>query len=533
MAERQIWFITRPERDPRFHAEAMKALDEATNHFTIKWQGNREIQKELEKVLGEHGLKRNNISNDGSGGRTWCAMLKTFAYCYVDKEGYLHPTKVGQALIDGNKEYENVKKQILTLQIPNAYFMESGFRPKYDDEFRIFPARFLIRLVQQEALDYYITKEEITYFALTAKKDNQLSEIIDKIVEFRNATQDEKEVKKLEIAENYDHRERSDHAARDYFNAHADVAHTFMMLCDYTGLVEYERGTGKLTQQPSLVQESTNVLSYYEKRYPFNTRYLISTERMAQNNGLDVDSYKASSMGGIAPAGNHGKLQNKIETILSQYTSARIPTKEELYPEFEKAFGPRDAKKIIETIEFETEWTSVPTDFVEKYLGDMHELEFEKQTARLLEAIGFDKVELHPKVTGFQTEIDILVEYGDYSGIIDTKYYANGFSLPKHMANHMGSEYIPHYLNYNNKELHFYGYITSEKFGGVAKLKGISDLAEKLTGEYIPGFMAQRTTLIEFLDYCLENDIPEQERVRLFIKNINNQGILSFNTDEN
>jgi len=311
MAERKVWFITRPERDPQFHAEAVTALKEATDNFTKKWEGNRELHKHYESVLAAHGLKRNNVSNDGSGGRTWCAMLKTFSYCYIDKEGFVKPTKVGKALVDGVQPYENVKKQILTLQIPNAYFMEKGFRPKFEEGFRIRPARFLIKLVQRADLEYRLSKEEITYFVLTAQKDSQEQEVVSKILSFRSASPEQKEAMKQEVAVHYDHRARNDKAARDYYQAHSDVAHTFMLLCEYTGLVEYERGTSILKTDLSLVEAAMKSIAYYDTRYPFNTRYLISVERMAQSSGLDIDSYKSNEFGDIKPANNSAKMAKK------------------------------------------------------------------------------------------------------------------------------------------------------------------------------------------------------------------------------
>ena len=348
MSERKVWFITRPERDPQFHAEAIRALAESTNNFTTKWQGNREAHKRFEEVLATKGLKRNNISNDGSGGRTWCAMLKTFAYCYINHDGYVKPTKVGESLINGVKEYVNVKKQILTLQIPNAYFLESGFRPKFAPTFHIRPARFLIRVVQSTMLNFYVTKEEITYFVLTAQHDNDLDKTIARIIKFRTSDDATKEALKQEVAVAFDHRSRNDHAARDYFQAHSDVAHTFMMLCEYTGLVEYIRGDSLLKIAPDLIEEAQKVLAYYDERYPFNTRYLISSERMAQNNGLDIDGYKANDFGSIKPANNQGKFQNKINGIINNLPNAIEMTKDELLSYFIPVFGPRDANKIVD-----------------------------------------------------------------------------------------------------------------------------------------------------------------------------------------
>lgn len=528
MSERNVWFITRPERDPRFHADAVKALAKATNNFTTVWQSNRDAHKELERVLAARGLKRNNISNDGSGGRTWCAMLKTFSYCYIDHEGYVKPTKVGQALIDGVKEYENVKKQILTFQIPNAYFLEKGFRPKFSSSFKIRPARFLIKLVQRPEIEHYVTKEEITYFVLTAQHDNQLDSTIENILNFRVADDTSKEEMRQQIAIDYDHRDRNDHAARDYFQAHSDVAHTFMLLCEYTGLVEYIRGDAILKIDADLVKDANEVLTYYDERYPFNTRYLISSERMAQNNGLDVDSYKASGYGQIAPANNQLKYQNKIDSILKDLPNAYELPKENLLPRFLSVFGPKDANKIVDNIISSNKiMNTIEPEFVETYLGELSPKDFELETKKVLEAIGFNVV-YQPKVNKTGTEIELFVSYGPYTGIIDTKYYQSGFPLSQNLANYMGSEYIKNYLNYGENPLSFFGYITSYKYTGEKKLQSITKLAEDLTGHHVEGFLMQRDVLLGFLDYCLENELPVEQRVELFVRAIQNKGIKFF-----
>ena len=526
MTKRQLWFVTRPERDPRYHAEAVQLLAKATENFTVKWNGNREAHKNYEQVLADAGLKRNNISADGSGGRTWCAMLKTFAYCYIDLEGDVKPTKVGQALINEDKEYENVKKQILTLQIPNAYFMESGFRPKFDDGFKIRPARFLIRLVQSKELEYYVTKEEITYFVLKAKRDNDYNNVIQEILEYRNSCIEAQEKMKEDIAVEIDHRKRSDHAARNYYQAHSDVAHTFMMLCEYTDLVTYERGEAKLFTQQELLDDAAEVLQLYDERYPFNNRYLISYERMAQNNGLDVDSYKASSYGNIKPATNQTKRDIKVEKIRSTIPNQVDMCKEELATYFTSSFGKKEANEIAERlVQLKPDYSTVNGGFVERYLGELTPAEFEKETVKVLEAIGFDVI-YQPKVNGKNTEIEIFVSYqGKHCGIIDTKHYPTGFSLSQNWANYMGSEYVVNYLKYGPETLSFYGYVTSEEFKGETKLKSITKLAGKLTGEHIEGFMITRNTLLEFLDSCLENSIVKDARIAHFLSLIKNQGI--------
>lgn len=526
---RKVWFITRPERDPHFHQEALLALKKATDDFKLKWSGNREVHKRYEEELAKMGIKRNNVSNDGSGGRTWMAMLKTFSYCYVDDEGYIRLTKVGEKLIQGEKVYENTRKQVLTLQYPNSYFLEPGFRPKFDEGFRIRPVLFLIKLANHEKLDFYITKEEITYFAMTAQRDSQLNEIVDKILAFRNAELHEKEQMKQEIAFKYDHRERSDKGARDYYEAHSDVAHTFMLISDYTGLVEYIRGKA-LKGESSRLDEVRREISEIEKRYPFNTRYMISLQRMAENSGLDVDSYKASRYGNIKPATNSSKLRAKAERILKQFPSLESVSKEDIIDALKGHFSPRDIEKIInEMFENEISFEGINPDFVESYLNESDNLAFEDKTGEIFKALGFNVV-MRPKLNnGERTEIEIIAGYGDNKfGIIDAKNYADKFPLSASLASHMASEYIPNYSGYEGKNLTFFGYVTASDFSGERNLEKISDKAEKLIGKSINGFLINARTLLGFLDYCIENEIPTEKRAEMFVKAINNKGYKSL-----
>lgn len=526
---RKVWFITRPERDPHFHQEALLALKKATDDFKLKWSGNREVHKRYEEELAKMGIKRNNVSNDGSGGRTWMAMLKTFSYCYVDDEGYIRLTKVGEKLIQGEKVYENTRKQVLTLQYPNAYFLEPGFRPKFDEGFRIRPVLFLIKLANHEKLDFYITKEEITYFAMTAQRDSQLNEIVDKILAFRNAELHEKEQMKQEIAFKYDHRERSDKGARDYYEAHSDVAHTFMLISDYTGLVEYIRGKA-LKGESSRLDEVRREIAEIEKRYPFNTRYMISLQRMAENSGLDVDSYKASRYGNIKPATNSSKLRAKAERVLKQFPSLESVPKEVIIDALKGHFSPRDIEKIInEMFENEISFEGINPDFVESYLNESDNLAFEDKTGEILKALGFDVI-MRPKLkNGEKTEIEIIAGYGNNEfGIIDAKNYAEKFPLSASLASHMASEYIPNYSGYEGKNLTFFGYVTANDFSGERNLEKISDKAEKLIGKSINGFLINARTLLGFLDYCIENEIPTEKRAGMFVKAINNKGYKSL-----
>lgn len=524
MAERKIWFITRPERDPKFHRDALLALWDATNGLTIKWSGNRQAHLNYERALNARGVKRENISNDGSGGRTWAAMLKTFAYVYTDEKGFLVLTKSGNKILEGERVRDNVIKQILTLQIPNAYFLESGFRPQFESTFRIRPARFLIRLTNQDQLNYYVTKEEITYFVLTAQNDNESASITDKILTFRNASPADRTLMKQEIAEKFDHRERSDKGARDFEIAHGDVAHTFMLICDYTGLVEYIRGEA-LRVEPSNSKKVTEEIEMYDYRYPFNSRYLISLQRMAENNGLDIESYKASSYGNVKPATNKSKTENKIRELLSDYPDLDELTHDSLKEILLNEFPPKEAEKHAHELKQVTH-RALNNDFVEGYLNEQDNLVFEDKTGEVFKAIGFE-VEMRPKsLANVETEIEILLKYeGSLMGIIDAKNYRTKFPLSAHLASHMASEYLPNYDGYDGRQVSFFGYVTAADWGGEKNLEKISTLAKRVIPDRdIKGIMLSANVLLGFLDYCMDNDLPKYERVQLFLNAIQNRG---------
>lgn len=522
---RKVWFITRPERDPKFHKDALEALQIATDNFSIIWSGNRDAHKQYEMVLASEGLKRENISNDGSGGRTWAAMLRTFGYVYLNQEGYLVLTKVGQKILNSEKVRENISKQILTLQIPNAYFLDSRFRPKYEEGFQIRPARFLVRLVNQSVLNYYITREEITFFALTAKRDDDLLKVTKNILDFRKASDSKKDEIKESVARVYEHRKRADSEARNFESANGDVAHTFMLLCDYTGLVDYIRGDA-LRLPPEKRKSTTEMLNYLENRYPFNKRYLISLERFAENAGLDVDSYKASAFGSLSPASNRKKTINKVQQLLSPYPLMQDLTVDKITKILEQELSTNEARKFAHELH-EHDYEALNEDFVESYLNEDDDFAFEDKTGEILKSIGFDVV-MRPNPLGedVRTEIEILIHVDENTiCIIDAKNHRPKYSLTANDASHMASEYIPNYHGYEGKSIAYFGYVVADKFGGERQLEKIGEKAKKMNlAINVSGAIISAKALLGFLDYCLEHDLDKIERKQKFIALFTNKG---------
>lgn len=531
---RRVWFITRPERDPHFHEDALKALRDSTDNFSVKWDANRVAHKAYEAQLNKQLIKRASISKDGSGGRTWMAMLKTFAYCYTDDTGEIIPTKSALEILKGNLVFENVCKQILTLQIPNAYFLESGFRPKFEETFEIFPVRFLIKLCCSESLDYHITKEEITYIAMTCQNNGELSNTIARIKAYRLMSSESKAEFHASVANEYDHRTRSDKGARDYYLAHSDVAHTFMLIAEFTQLVVYERGKNSRLALPQDKRMTTpEFIQQYDSRYPFNKKYLYSLERMAEVNGLDVNSYKASRYGSIKPATNLSKKINKALNILNDLHSILNPTVDEFLEILKNnSFNETEAIQISEIVAEQAglyHSRTLNENAVTSLINETDNLVFEKRVGELLKEFGFEVI-MHPRTDTEQTEIDILIKYGDKCGIIDAKNYKERFTLSSSLSSHMASEYIPNYISYDNLDLEFYGYIVCSKIAGDKNLEKITERALMSTGKTVKGFMINVQTLLALLDYCIENNIELNERQNLIITLSSNESYSSFSS---
>jgi hypothetical protein len=348
--------------------------------------------------------------------------------------------------------------------------------------------------------------------------------VTENIVRFRNANSTEKAEMKQKIAEEYDHRERSDKGARDFEIAHGDVAHTFMLICDYTGLTEYIRGEALRVNQAES-KRVAEAIANYDYRYPFNTRYHISLQRMAENNGLDIDSYKANNFGTIKPATNKSKTANKVKELLANYPDMDQLTLEDVKEILQSELSEKEAIKYAEEIK-QFNHNALNSDFVEAYLKETDDKVFEDKTGEVLKAIGFN-IEMRPKpISNVQTEIEILAKLGnDLSFIIDAKMYRPKFPLSANLVSHMASEYIPNYEGYDNREVTYFGYVTIAGWSGEKNLTKISTLAKRaIPDREIKGIMLSANVLLGFLDYCIDNDLSKEERVELFLQAIENKG---------
>jgi hypothetical protein len=536
MVMRKTWFMTRAERDPVFHVDALRALQEATKNFTLQWEGKgaRPTQSDYEKCLNKHKLKRGHVSDTGSGGRTWACLMRTFDYVYLDEQGYLKLTKVGEALLAGRKIKENISKQILTFQIPNSYSLEKNSGQGYVSGFKIRPVRFLLHLVNQKNLGYKLTKTEITFFAMEAKTDSELSSVTDEILNFRKMNVSDQNSLKAKIAEEFDHRERSDKGARDFSKAHGDVAHNFMLLAEYLGVVTYIRGTascdGYLFVAENQKSQISDTLERFDKRYPFNTRYLISRERLAQNNGLDIDSYKASAYGSISPATNKSKLEEKISQLIASKPGVDLTDRETIRSILASEIPESKLDGAVDYV-CKADYKVLSDDFIEKYLNETDFAQYENETNTILKMFGLTTYLRPNPFHSSSAHIELAVVDADGRfGVIDCKDYSEEFRLSPAFSNLMAGDYVPNYDGLDGHSVHFFGYIVSNQAKGQLNLQKITNLLKIRFPDRKPiqGFMINSKTLLGLLDYLLDKDIEKSDRSRAFTKLAVNQTYLTI-----
>ena len=140
-----------------------------------KWVRATDLQMKFEL---ENPAKTLNKGEYGSGGRTWAALLNQYGLWYNPNNVTI--TEAGRAIIDGKDRYGQTQQQILNLQHPSAYVEHK----KLEDGFRIFPFRFLLRLLLDKRLEY-LAEIEVALFIINTKTDSEYKSKVTKILAFR------------------------------------------------------------------------------------------------------------------------------------------------------------------------------------------------------------------------------------------------------------------------------------------------------------------------------------------------------------
>jgi len=495
------------------------------------WEGNKGLHLKFERELGKAGIKRERVSDvgRGSGGRTWASMLRAFGHWYpseIDRTVILTP--VAEALIQGDRVKDHVTKQIMCYQIPNAYFLFGDFRERPDPAFKVFPFRFLLKMLLDEELEY-LTLDEIALFVVTAKTDVDFSKIKNAILYYRKLQgEDEKELKERadllkEIQQKYDHRQRKNAHLdpKGYLSFVRDIANTFMINLEFVEGVERSKGTiyVKLENKNTV----RKLLGFFEKNYPFSSLYKISERAFAGHYGLELGKFKYSRKLGPSVITPQKKALLKIRKALDEIFSQRpaVETGAKLVDEIENKTGlKRELIKAILGLEYPklvTPTLAISEQFVDDYMNVATSgtkwREFENMTIKIFEELGFIVLPHLPAKLGEEIDGLLLDSARGISGVLECKSGKTYVLTPKD-RDLMLTTYLPDFQVYRTLEgtfkLDFFLYVIGGRFAGESNMQEIVNR----TG--IKGSIIQARQLLLLLDLFRKRRITLDTLENLF-----------------
>lgn len=477
------WWVTRPKRKLNSIPEVLAAF--VSISLNQEWQGQIGSHISFEDALEKAGLKRVGERRDqrGSGGRTYAAWIASLGLVFrQESTGKTMLTLAGEAIISGETPVTILKNQILKYQFPSSFSLSRGVM--VSERFRIRPFRFLLRLLNDYRLGYYLTQEEIAKVVIVEAENESeqcFEYIVNKIISFR-AYGDQ--CLEPDFARKYGPSRGNIDYAKPYKHL-LDVANTLINWIEYTQLAKRddENKLVILNEKRAEVQE---ILSYdppfidrpeeheyYQRKYGVDpnrskdTRNLANTRTITpqiiaeqQIKQIFLKESLSRPIGAITPQvideiASESGFEYKIveDTLLQFYPHGAIGSFMTEY--FEMAFRGRDDS-----------------------------IEFEKATAEIFNSVfGFESHHIGP--AGLTPDVLIVSDSNQYIGIIDNKAYSK-YSITNDHRNRMIHNYINTYKDNQKYPLAFFSYI-SGGFTSTINQQVISIVKEtKVSGSAMP-----------------------------------------------
>lgn len=457
------WIVTRPKRKLILVPELIKIFSATVEGK--KWYRNRTIQIQFEKALTEAGWKAQNISADGSGGRTYAVLLYMLGLWYGKDEVQI--TNAGKEIIDGGNTVAILTKQLLDFQYPSPYSIKQNVDVSRD--IHIQPYRFILRLLLETELDE-INQDEIAFCLVPyAKTKNDIEKCVDIIGNYRLNE------KKYQI--------EAIQATRRDATYLKNIGNTIVNQLEYSGYFIEDDNIKSLSLKPDkkqaaiafLSERRTTLLQNPEDEALYQRRY---------GSGLDkTKDYRKSIRKPMEISPNKRRVLEEFYIIAAKKPVFSVD--DELIEAIRISIG-APTKLIRETLK------SLPLnimggEFEDTYLrlasgGNKTAKDFERKTTSLLKD-GFGlNAEWVGKYPRFPDVIVFVNDDEKKHGIIDTKAYSS-YNLPIDQRNKMAVNYLHDFELYNFQEkeykLAFFGYIAGNYGANIQnafdELLGMSD----------------------------------------------------------
>lgn len=466
-----IW-LTRPKRKLDTIPEVLATVADAS--LNAEWQGQLTRQLSVEQALESAGLKRVGERRDqrAGGARTYIAWLKSLGLLFEQESTKeLKLTLAGEAIINGEAPVEILKAQVIKYQFPSSFAIAS----KVSDRFRIHPFWFLLKLLRDSRLEYYLTQEEIgKIFIEEADSDSDkcYNRIVSRIIEYRNSGDSC-------LADDFFELYSSARSANSNtgFTSFLDCANTIINWLDYTQLIY--RDSGKIKVLDEKEEEVDRIIAqrlpfidrpeeeeYFQRKYGIDIKHNKDTRNLTDSRTITpaIIAEKRIKNAFIALSVNQPiyKITNDIIAQISNSTGIKDSTVEDtllrVYPN--GAIG-----------SFMTNY------FQMAFKGRDEATDFEKATAEIFRNI-FNFTAYHVGPIGLTPDVEIVDDGAGYQGIIDNKAY-HSYSISNDHHNRMVHNYIRGIESYRRSEqpLAFFSYIA----GGFGK--NISTQLEAITAE--------------------------------------------------
>ena len=473
------WWVTRPKRKLNSIPEILAVF--STVSLNVQWQGNIDLHRDFEEGLEQAGLKRVGERRDarGSGGRTYYAWLASLGLVFTQEStnrSFL--TMAGEAIMQGKSPVEIIKNQVLKYQFPSPFSLSpQSAKTRVNERFRIRPFRFLLRLLNDNRIQYLSTEEigKIVIVEAENETDECYEYIVKRILAFReegDGILDENFFVKYAPSSG---RVNPDHP----YSHLTDTANTIVNWLEYTQYIFREEG-GIIRLLAEKRPEVEYVLSakpafidrpeeheYFQRKYGLDPWHQKDTRNLSKSRTITsrmIDIQK------IRQAFIAYSLHKPIRSISSDIIDYVV--------NITGADG-----KLVESTLIESYPNGAISGFMTEYFemafkGTEEATQFEIATTELFqEVFGFKTKHLGQTGRNSAPDVLLLSENDGYQAIIDNKAYSK-YSISGDHHNRMVHNYIKNCSRYSvyDKPLGFFTYIAGG-FGNQIdrQLKSIAD----------------------------------------------------------
>lgn len=504
------WWVTRPKRKLNAVPDVLATLAEQS--LNEEWQGQRKSHLSFEEALETYGLKRSGERRDqtGGGARTYHAWIKSLGLIFAQEStGQIKLTLAGEAIMSGMSPVKVLKNQVLKYQFPSSFSVGRGVR--MSSRFKIRPFRFILRLLCDSRIDYYITQEELAKIIIVEadnETDSTYNHVVSRIIEFRNYGDS---CLDPEFFEKYKPG-KGECNPKHPFSHLTDTANTLINWIEYTQLAKRndsrqlvilddvkEEVTEILAGNPSLIDRPEQH-EYFQRKYGVDPDHAKDTRNLTASRTI---THKIIAEQKIKQAFVVESLRKPVAKINAEIID-NIVEKTGI-----------DSKLVEETL-----LKYYPHGAIGSFMAEYFEMafrgrdnatEFELATVELFETAFSLKTE-HVGPIGLTPDVLVLSDEERFIGIIDNKAYSK-YSITNDHRNRMVHNYIQSYKK-EKYPLEFFSYIA----GGFSK--SIDGQIKSIVDETgVNGSAVSVSNMIKFVENYKQNGYDHNKLKQVFSVN--------------